>query len=193
VLADVRINTVVVGPANGLNAHTQVAAMDALSSDKHCVLDADALSCWRANPDVVLQALRNAGQCAVLTPHAGEFKRLFNGTSVIDGPSKLHQARLAAELTASVIVYKGADTVVAAPDGRTAINDNAPAWLATAGAGDVLAGAIAALIAQGMAPFEAACAGVWLHGQAARTLGYPLCAEQLVEQIGREIHNLLLR
>lgn len=191
-LEDVRINIAVVGPANGLNVHTQAAALDALASGKHCVLDADALSCWRTEQSAIVQALKNASQCAVLTPHAGEFKRLFNGTSVLDGPSKLHQAQLAAELTASVIVYKGSDTVIAAADGRTAINDNAPAWLATAGAGDVLAGAIAALIAQGMAPFEAACAGVWLHGQAARTLGYPLCAEQLVEQIGREIRNLLL-
>ena len=191
-LSDQRINTVVVGPGNGVNEETRQCVIASLAANKQCVLDADALSCWQ-EPDqnsMLMRSLNTCLQTTVITPHAGEFKRLFGDFSSEQFPSKLHQTREAARLANSVVVYKGADTVVAAPDGRASINANAPPWLATAGAGDVLAGAIAALLAQGAPTFEAVCAAVWLHGAAASKLGYPLCAEDLVRQVGRELGHM---
>lgn len=186
-LADSRINTVVVGPGNGLNDATRDAVRTVLELGRSCVLDADALSCWQELPDEALSLMAASDSQLVLTPHAGEFQRLFGHTEAVEQPSKLHQARAAARLCGSTVILKGADTVIASKDGRACINANAPAWLATAGAGDVLAGLVAALMAQGMPAFEASCAGVWLHGAAAATLGYPMCAEQLVTQVGREL------
>jgi hydroxyethylthiazole kinase-like uncharacterized protein yjeF len=130
------------------------------------VLDADAL---RGAPE----GLRGA---SVLTPHAGEFARVFGAVGV----DKVAAVRAAAVRVGAVVLLKGADTVVAAPDGRVAINTNAPAWLATAGAGDVLAGVIAGFLAQGMGDWEAACAGAWVHGAAAARVGPGLVAEDLL-------------
>jgi NAD(P)H-hydrate epimerase len=163
------------------------------------VLDADALSCWQQEParQVLFEHLAATQKTAVLTPHAGEFARLFGGMtgemSILQLPSRLHQGIAAAARSSAVVVYKGADTVIAAPDGRSAINANAPPWLATAGAGDVLAGVIASLLAQGMPAFEAACAGVWMHGQAANKIGYPMTAEQLVLQLPRILGSEVFR
>ncbi len=165
---DVRANAWVVGPGLGIDAAR--AALPLLAG-RLIVADADALH----GPAEAL-----AG-CAVLTPHEGEFTRLFGPP----GPDKLAAVRAAAQRVGAVVLLKGADTVIAAPDGRAAINDNAPPWLATAGAGDVLAGTIGGLLAQGMPAWKAACAGVWLHGRAAQLAGPGLLADTLPENITR--------
>jgi hydroxyethylthiazole kinase-like uncharacterized protein yjeF len=137
------------------------------------VIDADALTLLSRTG---FDRLPTASQVAILTPHAGEFARLF---ADLRG-SKLEQARAAARESGAVIVYKGPDTIVAAPDGRAAIAPPAPAWLAAAGTGDVLSGIVAAMRARGLDAFEAACAGVWLHGRAAEQAGAVLIADDLL-------------
>nr|MDA8251971.1 NAD(P)H-hydrate dehydratase [Rhodospirillales bacterium] len=166
-LQDARRNAWVCGPGLGLDA-ARAALPALLGSGRQVVVDADALAACADAPE----RLRGA---AVLTPHAGEFSRVFGPV----GADRLHAARAAAALTGAVVLLKGADTVIAAPDGRAAINDSAPPWLATAGSGDTLAGLIAALLAQGMAPWHAACAAAWLHGRAAEHAGRHLIAEDL--------------
>lgn len=146
------------------------------------VLDADVFSAFAETPEILFEHLKSTTIRAVLTPHEGEFKRLFD--KYIDANLAKHeQARLAAKLTGAVIVFKGADTVIAAPDGRAAINANGGPELATAGSGDVLAGIIGGLLAQGMPAFEAAAAGVWHHGDAGAKLGPRLIAEDLADAI----------
>lgn len=191
-LGDSRITVVVIGPGNGVDTYTRQCVEAALFAGKHCVIDADALSCWNdpVARDALCGALNRSPHTAILTPHAGEFVRAFGQLAESEFPSKLHQAKEAARRSGAVVVYKGADTVVASPDGRASVNASAPPWLATAGAGDVLAGLIASLVAQGMAAFEAACAAVWLHSAAAASSGYPLCAEDLVNQVGRELGRI---
>ncbi len=194
ILQDQRINSVVVGPGNGVDEATQGSSIAALEAGKRCVLDADALSCWPTLwiDSGCLSRWLAAKECAVLTPHAGEFSRLFadltDQGAKSSSPSRLHLACAAARHSRAIVVFKGADTVIAAPDGRSAINANAPPWLATAGAGDVLSGLIASLLAQGMPAFEAACAAVWMHGQAATELGYPMSAEHLLAHLPQVVH-----
>jgi hydroxyethylthiazole kinase-like uncharacterized protein yjeF len=166
-LGDARRNAWVAGPGLGVAA-TAALLPALLAAGRAVVADADALTACAGAP----ARLRGA---AVLTPHAGEFARVFGPA----GDDRLAAVRAAARATGAAVLLKGADTIVAAPDGRAAINGDAPPWLATAGAGDVLAGLIAALLAQGMAPFEAACAGAWLHGRAAGLAGPGLIAEDL--------------
>jgi NAD(P)H-hydrate epimerase len=175
-LADPRRNALLIGPGLGREPRGKSQVLELLASGRSCVLDADALSVFSGQPDALLQALH--AQC-VLTPHEGEFARLFGPVTDGAGGGKLRRARDAARRSGAVVVLKGADTVIAAPDGRCIINDNAPPTLATAGSGDVLAGCIVGLLAAGMPALEAACAAVWLHGLAADRLGWGLLAEDL--------------
>jgi ADP-dependent NAD(P)H-hydrate dehydratase / NAD(P)H-hydrate epimerase len=171
-LSDPRVGAIVAGPGLGRGPAARSRLDLALEAGRPLVLDADALVLVDA------AALRGLDR-PIVTPHAGEFTRLFG-----DLPgSKVEQARAAAASSGAVVVYKGADTVLADPDGRAAIAPAAPAWLASAGTGDVLAGVIAAMRARGLPPFEAACAGVWLHGEAARRIGGPLIADDLLAHL----------
>lgn len=172
-LDDPRIGATVIGPGLGLSDHATARLDEMLAAAAPTIVDADALNLLARTGTNRLNAAR---QTVILTPHAGEFARLFPRLT----GSKVGQARAAAAATGSVIVYKGADTVVAAPDGRAAIAPPASPWLSTAGTGDVLSGIIAAMRARGLDAFEAACAGVWLHGRAATLAGAVLAADDLL-------------
>ena len=190
-LADQRMGALLIGPGAGRGQRTRQYTLTMLATGRPIVLDADALNEFQETPDTLFQAI--VGPC-VLTPHEGEYARLFAsaGQQFAGTADKLVRARGAAGRSGAVVVLKGADTVIASPDGRAAINVNAPPALATAGAGDVLAGMITGLMAQGMDPFAAACAAVWLHGAAAGTLGPGLMAEDLTERLPRVLGRLLL-
>lgn len=183
-LADERVGAAVIGPGLGRGEAAAEFLDRALGSTRPLVLDADALVLLAKRG---IGALRRLAQPAILTPHQGEFGRLFPSAH----GSKLEQARAAAEASKAVIVFKGADTIVAAPDGRAAMARPAPAWLATAGTGDVLTGIVAALRARGMEAFDAACAAVWIHGRSAEHSGPLLIADDLVDHVAEAVRETL--
>lgn len=180
-LDDPRHNGFVLGPGFGVGpkARDFVLAL----KDRRLVLDADGITSFRDDPPVLFEAFSTGETRLVLTPHEGEFARLFPDMADDKSLSKIDMALGAAARSHAVVVYKGADTVIAAPDGRALINTNAPPSLATAGSGDVLAGIIGGLLAQGMPAFEAAAAGVWYHGEAGNRAGRGLTAEELINHI----------
>jgi len=185
-LSDKRLNAVAIGPGLGVGKPTRSLVMAALKSGAATVLDADALTSFQDEPKALFAKIKHP---AVMTPHEGEFERIFPGL-LRKAKSKIEAARLAAARAHAVVLLKGNDTVIAAPDGTAAINTNAPPTLATAGAGDVLTGFIAGLLAQGMPAFEAACAGAWLHGDAAGRFGPGLIAEDLPEILPESLISL---
>ncbi len=184
-LADRRLNALAIGPGLGVGEATCALVLAALSGERAVVLDADAITSFATDPQRLSAALRERrGLDAILTPHEGEFSRYFGALDErMKAGSKLERARLAARATGAIVVLKGADTVAAAPDGRAAITANAPAYLATAGTGDVLTGMVTGLLAQGMPAFEAAAAAVWLHGEAGAASGPGLISEDLPEAL----------
>jgi hydroxyethylthiazole kinase-like uncharacterized protein yjeF len=177
-LKDERLKTFVLGP--GFGAGAKARSFVAALRQRHLVLDADGISSFRDDPAELFALFAKGETRLVLTPHEGEFRRLFPDIADDETMGKVDKAQAAARRANAAIVYKGADTVIASPDGRALINTNAPIWLATAGSGDVLAGIIGALIAQGIPAFEAAAAGVYLHGEAGMRAGKGLTAQDLV-------------
>jgi hydroxyethylthiazole kinase-like uncharacterized protein yjeF len=174
-LADRRIGAIVVGPGLGRDDDARARLDAVLATDRPAVIDADAIVLLEGAVDRL--AARKAP--AILTPHEGEFVRLFGAI----GGSKVDRVRVAAARCGQIVVLKGADSVVAHPDGRAAIAPPAPSWLASAGTGDVLSGITGAMLARGMDPFDAACAALWLHGAAARAAGPALIADDLAAHL----------
>lgn len=179
------LSCVVIGPAAGLNRTTEANLRALMHGGAALVVDADALTWFAGRPKSLFDSLRRGD---VITPHVGEFERLF--------PGLLKQGREQAALEASRqsgahVILKGHETVIAAPDGRLCINGHGSPWLATAGSGDVLAGLVGGLIAQRMEPFEAACAAVWIHGDAACRFGPGLIAEDLPDLVPAVMTTLM--
>lgn len=182
-LDDKRLSALLIGPGAGVNEKTRSAVLAMLKKKLPTVLDADAITVFKGDMKTLKKAIKSP---CVMTPHGGEFARVFT----VKG-NKLTRACAAAKQSGAIVVLKGSDTVIAAPDGRAVINSNAPPTLATAGSGDVLAGMITGLLAQGMDPFLAACAAVWLHGEAANEFGAGLIAEDIAEILPKVLNRLV--
>jgi hydroxyethylthiazole kinase-like uncharacterized protein yjeF len=182
-LSDPRYTGFLIGPGAGVNDATRDTALKILATLRPVLLDADAISVFAGKAADLARAIK--GPC-VMTPHEGEFARVFGA----GGGDKLARARAAARQSGAVMVLKGADTVVAAPDGRAIVNTNAPASLATAGSGDVLGGLILGLLAQHMDAFAAAAAAVWINGAAAALFGPGLLAEDLPDLVPGVLRQL---
>ncbi len=185
-LKDQRMNTLLLGPANGVGPLTRDRVLAALATGRNTVLDADAISVFEKDENTLFKAVRGP---TVMTPHGGEFARLF--PALVKSGDKISVTREAARRSGAVIVYKGPDTTIASPEGAAVVNTNAPPGLATAGSGDVLAGMIAGLLAQGMPPMDAAAAAVWIHGEAAKRFGPGLISEDIIAGIPDVLCDLL--
>ncbi|MFC5586042.1 NAD(P)H-hydrate dehydratase [Nitratireductor kimnyeongensis] len=195
-LVDRKPSGALLGPGAGTGGRTRSfarALLDQATEASGLVFDADAITAFRDRADVFFGMIRASAGKVVLTPHEGEFARLFPELQDGTGVSKVQRAQEAAERSGATLVLKGFDTIVAAPDGRAAINVNATPHLATAGSGDVLSGIIASLMAQGMPAFEAACAGVWVHAESGRTFGYGLVAEDLPDLLPEVLQRLFYK
>jgi len=182
IVEDKRVAACLVGPGNGLNVATREKTLAALRQKLPTVLDADALSVFEETRELLFDSIQSP---CLMTPHDGEFSRLFEFTG-----DKVTKVREAAALSGATILLKGGDTVIAGPDGRVVINENAPPDLATAGAGDVLAGFAVGLLARGLDPFDAACMATWLHGESARSFGPGLIAEDLPDALPGVLNKL---
>ena len=181
-LDDERHNALIIGPGASVGKETRDAVLMNLATKRSVVLDAGAITSFEAHRETLFNSI--SGSC-VMTPHEGEFARLFD----VSG-DRLTQARAAAQRSGAVILLKGRKTIIAAPDGRAIINANAPSYLATAGSGDVLAGFIGGLLAQGLPVFEAAAAAVWLHGEAATEFGEGLISTDLPDMLPPVLQRL---
>lgn len=182
-VGDPRVTAVLIGPAAGVNDRTRAMVLAALTAGKNCVLDADALTVFKDAAEDLFAAIQSP---VLLTPHEGEFTRLFGPIT-----DRETDALRAAKQSGAVVLLKGRDTVIADPWGKVVVNRQAPPWLATAGSGDVLAGFATGLMAQGMGVFDAACAAAWSHAECARTFGPYLIAEDLEAQIPGVMEQLI--
>jgi hydroxyethylthiazole kinase-like uncharacterized protein yjeF len=188
-LSDTRITAALIGPGAGRDPEVKELVASVLGSQATAVLDAEALTAFGEAPQELFEQIKGRlPALTIITPHEGEFSRVFAELS--EEPSKLERARRAAELSGAVIILKGPDTVVAHPGSIAAVSENAPPWLATAGSGDVLAGLVAGLTAQGMAAFDAAAAAVWIHGELAQSFGPGLIADDLPDQLPGVLQRL---
>ncbi|WP_092499428.1 NAD(P)H-hydrate dehydratase [Faunimonas pinastri] len=187
-LEDKRLNAVAIGPGYGHGGETAAAVEACLASGAAVVLDADAITAFRNDPERLFRAIHGSVSGVVLTPHAGEFSRLF--PDLAEGGDKVAKTREAARRSGATVLLKGTDTVVASPDGRASISDGGTPWLATAGTGDVLAGLITGILAQKVPAFEAASAAVWIHAAAAHAFGAGLIAEDLPDVVPAVLEQL---
>jgi len=187
-VSDTRRNAFLIGPGAGVSQETRENVAAALSSESTAVLDADALNSFEGQGQDLFELIQQRSAPTILTPHKGEFDRLF--PELDNAESKLEQTKRAAEISGGVVIFKGPDTVVAAPDGLSAISEDSPPWLATAGTGDVLAGMVTGLCAQGMSPFDAAAAAVWMHAELARSCGPGMIAEDMADVLPALLQRL---
>lgn len=186
-LKDRRLNTICLGPGMDPDQQTRDMVSAALTSAGSIVIDAGAISAFAEDPKTLFKLIHEHESSCVLTPHDGEFDRLFS--DLASNKDRLSKAREASKISGATIVLKGPDTIIAEPKGRTAISDNAPPWLATAGSGDVLTGIIAGLMAQGLPEFEAAAAAVWFHGEAGNHAGPNLISSDLDESLRKVLQD----